>query len=712
MIRNLSRALIVVIVVLQGISAGRSVEAATTVQQDGRDLFQQALLKERADGQLEEAIALYRRVLDAADDRGLAAQALVRIGACYDKLGRPEASDAYAQVLRDYPDQAEAVAAARTQLAALAVEPTPPSPTMTVRELMRSGEQAQSDISYPTASPYFAVSGDGQTFVYMDQRTGDLAVRNMATGEARLTYGIDRTGDEQFRAPILSRDDEKVAFMRFPNPGAGGATRLEVDSLGGGHREILFDFGEGWSNSETHDWSPDGANVLIVGEAADHSRFLATVSLEDKALRRLVTLDWGAPLRAEYSPDGRFVAYDSTKRGDSKIYLMSADGAEERVLVDSSGEDDSPLWTRDGRFLLFRSDRSGKWDLYALPMQHGEPAGEAVVVKSNLGEVTRLRAVTTEGQLVYFEGVGGFDVAIAERIDKTATTVHASILPKWQTIENKSPGFAPDGRSVVYLAGFESNITIRVTDLEGQILTDIPLDRRFSAYDTLRFSPDGKRIALRVYDAGEPRLMVLSADRGTVLKVFSPFEEKQWGVVRGWSPDSRLLYASVGGTGEPSLATIDVETEQVVDSTVLPDTVRNAELSPSGTHLAMALRVLAPGQEPSTQLVIRSLEDGSEKLLTEEGRPIGRSFVWDFDSRYLLYRKSGDSRQYSFSLDTEEETVLVEDMENLDLEVVSPDGRYWALGVRGQRDTLILALENFLPEEPASPKSNEQGARR
>ena len=709
MTRNLSRAVIVVIVVLHGISAGRSVEAATTVQQDGRDLFQQALLRERADGKLEEAIEIYKSVLAvAADDRGLAAQALVRIGACYEKLGRPEATDTYEQVLRDYPDQAEAVAAAQTRL-----EPAAPSPTMTVREVMRSSEQAPSDISYPGGDPYFAVSGDGQTFVYRDPPTGDLAVRNMATGEARLMYGIPRdyTDDEQFRNPILSRDGNKVAFMRFPN--SAGGTRLEVDSLGGGHRETLFDFGEGWSNSDTRDWSPDGANILIVGEAADRSRFLATVSLEDKALRRLVTLDWGAPRRAEYSPDGRFIAYDSTKRGDSKIYLMSADGAEERVLVDSSGEDDSPLWTRDGRFLLFRSDRSGKWDLYALPMRHGEPAGEAVVVKSNLGAGTSLRAVTTEGQLVYFEVVGGFDVAIAERIDSTATTVHASILPKWQTIENKRPGFAPDGRRVVYLAGGlgGSKVTIRVTDLEGKILTDIPLPG-FSTIDKPVFSPDGKRIALRVYDAGEPRLMVLSADRGTVLKVVSPLE-KGYAVVRGWSPDSRLLYAFIAGTGEPSLATIDVDTEQMVDSTVLPDTARDAWLSPSGTHLALVLGAFSPGPGLSTQLVLRSLEDGSERLLTEKDGPFGSfSFVWDHDSRHLMYRKSGDPRLYSFSLDTEEETVLVEDMENLNLTAVSSDGSYWALEVRGQRDTLILALENFLPEEPASPRGSAQGARR
>ena len=88
------RAVIVMLVVLHGVADGGSVVAATAVQQSGSDLFQQALLKERADGELEEAIAIYRRVLDAApDDRTLAAQALVRIGACYEKLGMPEARE-------------------------------------------------------------------------------------------------------------------------------------------------------------------------------------------------------------------------------------------------------------------------------------------------------------------------------------------------------------------------------------------------------------------------------------------------------------------------------------------------------------------------------------------------------------------------------------------------------------------------------------------
>ena len=454
-------------------------------------MLQTAIQTEMVDGDLNKAIELYEEIAARfGNERSVAARALWHLGQSYEKLGQARAREVYQRLVRDYADQTTVLALAREGLSRLTVEPAP-SPTMTVRELMRSGERRPGEVSEPTNGPNFAISGDGQLFVYTDWRTGDLVMKNMTTGEAHSVYGTDFSGDEWFESPVLSPDEKRVAFVRYPNR-TGGTTRVEVDSLEGGHRQTVLDFKE-VVNVFTHDWSPDGENLLIASEAADRSVFLATVSLEDKTLQRLVTLDWGRPRRAQYSPDGRFIAYDSTKGGDSKIYLISADGSRESVLVDSSGEDDSPLWTRDGRFLLFRSDRSGKWDLYALRMQNGEPAGQEVVVKSNLGAATLLRGVTTEQQLFVFELVGGRDIGITERIDKTAKTVHVRVLPKVQTIENKSPSFAPDGERLAYLAGSPmSRLTIRVTDLEGKVLKDIPLDRRFSTNDPPRFSPGGE----------------------------------------------------------------------------------------------------------------------------------------------------------------------------------------------------------------------------
>jgi signal transduction histidine kinase len=55
--------------------------AHQALAQSGQDLFQQALVKERADGQLQDAIALYERIVrESSGDRELAARALVQMG--------------------------------------------------------------------------------------------------------------------------------------------------------------------------------------------------------------------------------------------------------------------------------------------------------------------------------------------------------------------------------------------------------------------------------------------------------------------------------------------------------------------------------------------------------------------------------------------------------------------------------------------------------
>ena len=88
--------------------------------QSGHDLFQQALLKERAEGELGAAIQLYEQIVrDFSADRTLAARALVQMGQCWEKLGSTEAEEAYQTVVRDFADQPELVAQAEARLSAL-----------------------------------------------------------------------------------------------------------------------------------------------------------------------------------------------------------------------------------------------------------------------------------------------------------------------------------------------------------------------------------------------------------------------------------------------------------------------------------------------------------------------------------------------------------------------------------------------------------------
>src|ERR1051326_633758 len=90
--------------------------------QSGYDLYQKALVKERAVGDVEEAIRLYQRILkEFASNRALAAKAQLRIGLLYERLGRnAEAHQAFQAVVTQYADQADVVKQAQAKLTAMA----------------------------------------------------------------------------------------------------------------------------------------------------------------------------------------------------------------------------------------------------------------------------------------------------------------------------------------------------------------------------------------------------------------------------------------------------------------------------------------------------------------------------------------------------------------------------------------------------------------
>src|SRR5512144_969837 len=95
---------------------------STAAQKDDQAevLIQAAHQKQLVEGQLEQAIQLYKRIVqEHTGNRTVAAQALLEMGQCYEKLGNTEARKAYESLLRDYADQNELATQARKRLAAI-----------------------------------------------------------------------------------------------------------------------------------------------------------------------------------------------------------------------------------------------------------------------------------------------------------------------------------------------------------------------------------------------------------------------------------------------------------------------------------------------------------------------------------------------------------------------------------------------------------------
>lgn len=73
-----------------------------------------------------------------------------------------------------------------------------------------------------------------------------------------------------------------------------------------------------------------------------------------------------------WSPDGKqiaYVRYLETRPKNTEIFVMDADGTNQRQLTHTGGRNTKPTWSPDGKYLAFSSDRNGLYDIYRIDLE-------------------------------------------------------------------------------------------------------------------------------------------------------------------------------------------------------------------------------------------------------------------------------------------------------------------------------------------------------
>ena len=154
--------------------------------------------------------------------------------------------------------------------------------------------------------------------------------------------------------------DGKVIVFRSSNATAPGLYAVRADGAGNAKRLT-----EGKSGELPSSFSPDGKRLVITQNGNGDSSDIFTVPVEadtgpgGPGLRLgKPELFVGTPFAEKwpvFSPDGRWLAYESNESGTDEVYVrpfLPPGGG--RWLV-SAGGGRAPLWSRDGRELLFRA---------------------------------------------------------------------------------------------------------------------------------------------------------------------------------------------------------------------------------------------------------------------------------------------------------------------------------------------------------------------
>lgn len=613
---------------LLGVLLGAAM-TATLAAQLPRELFERARLLEESNNKLPDAIVLYTQVASQSTDRQLVATAQLRIGLLHERLGhKEEAQRAFRTVVEHYGDQAEVARQAQARLAPVA----PAASNAPAARRLWAG--AGVDLSG-------APSPDGKYVSYVDWETGDLAVRDLATGARRRLTGNPRFMQAAAFAQesSFSPDGKQIAYVWFHDEGMD----LRVIGVAGGSPRVLVNGAD--MPMLRVSWGGDPLHVAVSHQAAGRTHRLAIVNVATGVLRPLKSFDWREPARIALSPDGRYLAYDFPPREDAPnrdIYVLAVDGSREAIAVQHAGNDLFPVWTPDGGHLVFLSDRTGAPALWTVAMEAGRPRAPARLLQPT-GNVRPL-GFTRAGALVYGLGTGSMDVFVAAIDVATGKLLETPrVAPRQVSGVNSRPRWSPDGRVLAYQAdrvpggGLGARRLILQTVSTGD---ERDLNVPLPYFQRAEWLPDGRAVLLQARSPRGARgfFKVDAASGDTTLAI--PRQERQ-GYAPAWIDGGRaIIFSSTTDAGERVLLRHDLSTgaDDVLYRVPPGRTAGDSSISPDGKWLAFR-----EGNAP-TSINIMPAEGGDIRELVRVEEPDSipgfGGLNWTPDGRHLLFVRS------------------------------------------------------------------------
>jgi Tol biopolymer transport system component len=395
-------------------------------------------------------------------------------------------------------------------------------------------------------------SPDGQFLTYMDQETGNVAIRELSSGKTHLLTK-EGTWDNPMQFTIgstISPDNKRVAYSWY---NLNNNYDVKITDIDDPQAKILY--GNKDEDIFPCAWSPDGKTIYARSylNTTGQCRILA-ITIPNGDIQVLKTFDFFYWMSLSVSPDNQFIAYDvpNDKDGGSfDIHLISTDGKNETSLIEHPANDRILGWFPDKDQILFKSDRSGTWDAWIVSVSNGKASGEPKRLMTNLGQVTPM-GFTQNGTYYYSIFSRKFTAYTAPFDQMKGELKIGSGKPLLGSISYAE--WSPDGRSLAYIK--------ELTGAAGPGWYHRPLfvmdiktgkEREYKLSDIchfryLKWSPDGKTLLVSGYDEKRELekdynggIYTIDVKSGEISEVIA-FSKKEKGAGLEWSDDQKSIY--------------------------------------------------------------------------------------------------------------------------------------------------------------------------
>jgi Tol biopolymer transport system component len=544
--------------------------------------------------------------------------------------------------------------------------------------------------SAPGEEHFPSLAPDGAFFLYSSRFSGnwDIFLRRIG-GEKPINLTEDCPEDD-YQA-VFSPDGGLIAF-RSERGGGGiflmGATGESV--------KRLTDFGYNPA------WSPDGAQLAFATEPIlDASNRTTTselwsIHIESGEKHRIFQ---GDSVQPSWSPHGLRIAYWSVedasgrRTGQRDLWTLSPEGGAPVQVTNDPHVDWNPVWSPDGRYLYYSSDRAGSTNLWRVRIDEktGEPLGAPETVTTGAAASRRHLSFSREGrEIAYVEQLLSRNLWKAP-IHPASGRLDGNPIPiTGGSRAAACPDVSPDGKWLAYYsfgAGKHEDLFVIATDGSGrrQLTDDQPSDR------APHWSPNGELLSFYSNRSGTYEIFTIRPD-GSGLKqlTHTPGTSVSQNI---WSPDGEKM--AYFNRAERLSFIFDPHTPwEEQEPQALPPMSDPNEMfivrswSPNGNWLAGPVRNQSGN---NVGIAVYSLESRQYKKLTKNG---GGWPSWFADNRRLIF------------WDTEAEILYLGDLQSGQIEEIlsiapdeficsalSRDNRWFYFGrQKNEADIWLLTL--------------------
>jgi Tol biopolymer transport system component len=273
---------------------------------------------------------------------------------------------------------------------------------------------------------------------------------------AHQTRLIESGGGVGAWNPVLSPDATMIAYSRLSqHDHPSGAIPPDADiwvakADGSGARPLVVREGFQWLPHWSRDgawivftdepeggpWmaagpqGPEGGNGLLglgfgPGATTPARRYarIWRVRVDGTGKPEQLTDSTGDDRAAAYSPDGKRLVFDSSRDGNTQIYVMDADGSNQQRLTQDGSDDWGASWSPSGKQIAFNAALTGEMQIYVLGVDGNGPAIPIALTSDPGAHITPSWSPNGSHLAFGFEGLGPRPACEIRSIDASGNDI-------------------------------------------------------------------------------------------------------------------------------------------------------------------------------------------------------------------------------------------------------------------------------------------------